>query len=86
MYKAIITKYLPATNHKGGRIKAGDEDGNTATTSYPYEASGEDVLYYHSSTMAAHRRAADALCAKMGWDNNLVGGSLKRGYAFVFVS
>ncbi len=76
MYKAIITKYLPATNYKGCRIKADDEDGNTATISYPYEASGE----------AVHRKAADALCAKMGWDNNLVGGSLKRGYAFVFVS
>ena len=76
MYKAIITKHLPATNHRGSRIKATDDDGNTATISYPYEASGE----------ASHRKAADALCAKMGWDNNLVGGSLKRGYAFVFIS
>ena len=75
MHKAIITKYLPATNYRGDRIKADDEDGNTITVSYHFESSNE----------ATHRHAADALCAKMGWTGDLVGGSLKRGYAFVFV-
>ena len=75
MHKAIITKYLPATNYRGSRVKAGDEDGNTITISYPSGFSG----------VATHRQAADALCAKMGWTGDLVGGSLKYGYAFVFV-
>src|SRR5258708_4084246 len=72
--KAIVTKYHGPTNHKGSRITASDEDGNRVTISYPHELSGEDC----------HRAAADALCKKMGWDGELIGGSLKRGYVFVF--
>ena len=72
--KAIKTKYKGPTNTRGSRIIASDEDGNKVTISYPYELSGE----------AVHRKAADALCAKMGWTGNLVSGSLKNGYVFVF--
>ncbi len=72
--KAIVTKYHGPTNFKGSRISASDEDGNRITVSYPYELSGE----------AVHRKAAQALCDKMGWTGELVGGSLKRGYVFVF--
>ena len=72
--KAIITKYHGPTACKGSRISASDEDGNRITISYPYELSGE----------AVHRKAAEALCDKMGWTGELVGGSLKRGYVFVF--
>jgi hypothetical protein len=71
--KAIITKYH-GPNNRGSRISATDEDGNRITISYPHELSGE----------AVHRKAAEALCAKMGWTGKLVGGSLKRGYVFVF--
>jgi len=74
--KAIITKYHGPTNFKGSRITASDEDGNRITISYPYELSGE----------AVHRKAADALCEKMGWKGALVSGSLKHGYVFVFTS
>ena len=74
--KAITTKYHGATNTRGSRITATDEDGNRITISYPYELSGE----------AVHRAAADALCAKMGWSGRLTGASLKRGYVFVFAS
>lgn len=73
--KAIITKYHGPTNYKGSRITATDEDGNRATISYPYELSGE----------AVHRKAAQALCDKMGWQGTLAGGSLKHGYVFTFM-
>ena len=74
--KAIKTKYKGPTNTRGSRIIASDEDGNCVTISYPYELSGE----------AVHRKAAEALCAKMQWTGaeNLIGGSLKNGYVFVF--
>jgi hypothetical protein len=74
--KAIETRYLGPTNYRGARIVASDGDGNRTTISYPYELSGEDV----------HRKAAEALRDKMGWTGELVGGSTKRGYCFVFAS
>ena len=73
--KAISTKYLPATNFKGSRIKAYDEDGNHVIISYPRGYNTED----------AHKCAALALCKKMGWDNNIIGGGTKEGYAWVFI-
>lgn len=73
--KAIITRYKGPTDTKGSRIIASDEDGNRISISYPYELSGETV----------HQKAAQALCQKMGWTGELVGGSLKNGYCFVFV-
>ena len=46
-HRAIRTKYLPPTNHKGSRIKAAlvedlreGEKAITATISYPYEKNG----------------------------------------------
>lgn len=72
--KAIATRYKGPTDHKGSRIIASDEDGNKVTIGYPHELSGE----------AVHRKAAEALCAKMGWTGSLVGGSLKNGYVFTF--
>lgn len=74
--KAIETRYLGPTNTKGARIVASDGDGNRATIGYPHELSGE----------AVHRKAAEALCQKMGWPGKLAGGSTKRGYVFVFIS
>ena len=53
MPQAIVTKYLPATNFKGSRIKAYCERGSI-TISYPDELSGD----------ACHIAAADALVAK----------------------
>ena len=73
--KAIRTKYHGPTNTRGSRISATDEDGNRVSVSYDYALSGE----------AVHRAAADALCAKMNWTGDLIGGSLKNGYVFVFM-
>lgn len=72
--KAISTRYKGPTDTKGARIIATDSDNNRVTISYPYELSGEDV----------HRKAAEALCAKMGWTGKLIGGGTKQGYVFVF--
>lgn len=77
--KAISTKYIPATDYKGSRIKADDGDGNTVTISYPHEF----------DTEKAHAQAALALCRKMGWTdrlhgNGLIAGGTKSGYVFVF--
>jgi hypothetical protein len=74
--KAIRTKYVGPTNYKGSRIIAFDEDGNKVTISYPYELSGE----------AVHRKAAEVLCAIMGWSGELISGPLTWGYLFVFKS
>ncbi len=49
-------------------------DGNKVTISYSYELR-DDI----------HRKAAEALCAKMGWTGKLVSGSIKNGMVFVFV-
>ena len=73
--KAIRTKYLGPTNTKGSRIVATDEDGNRVIIS----SGGADSVENN------HRRAAEALCAKMNWTGKMVSGSLKNGYVFVFV-
>lgn len=74
--KTIQTKYIGSSNVRGARIKAFDCDGNSVTIPYPHELSGEDV----------HRKAAEALRDKMQWDGELIGGSIKSGYVFVFVN
>lgn len=72
--KAIETHYIGPTNTKGARIVASDGYGNRVTISYPYELSGE----------AVHHKAAVALCEKMKWGGDIIGGATKRGYCFVF--
>lgn len=72
--KAIKTTYYSPTDFRGPKIVASDEDGNRITIGYPHEFSGMD----------AHAAAARALCQKMGWAGNLIGGGLKGCYVFVF--
>ena len=81
---AIHTKYLPATNNSGSRIKAytpgfGDRKGFTATVPYNHALSGVDV----------HFEAVKALIEKnkLNWDLTDVryGNSADgRGYTFCF--
>ena len=74
--QAIITKYLPATDRRGSRIKATCASGSV-TIPYPYELSGQ----------AVHRAAAEALVAKQFPDTEapLLGGGLPDGRTvFVF--
>ena len=73
--KAIQTKYHGATNTRSSRISATAEGGNRVSIPYPHELSGE----------AVHAAAALALCRKLGWQGELVGGGLPNGdYCFCF--
>ena len=74
---AIETRYIGPTNHKPARIvvEAGDRPRFIVSRHKWDDLDGE----------ALFRKAAEAYCAKMGWDGRLVGGATKRGYTFVFV-
>jgi len=76
---AIHTKFIPATNTLGSRIKAYTSTGKQATISYPYELSYE----------VAHFQAVKALVENNGLDWNLdnmrFGDSADgKGYVFCF--
>ena len=76
---AIHTKYLPATNTRGSRIKAYTSTGFSASVGYPHQLSYE----------LAHFEAVKALIAKnkLDWstDNMRFGDSADgRGYVFCF--
>lgn len=80
-YKAITTKFLPAGNVRGARIKAIAEgrtnSPHTVTIPYPHDADG----------LEAHGRAAAALCEKLNWSGELIPGALYDGnYVWVFKS
>jgi hypothetical protein len=73
--QAITTKYLPATNFRGSRIKATAQAGSVTV---PWD----DAL----GVEANHRQAACALMAKFGWNTHsrIIGsGATVAGYAFV---
>jgi len=70
--KAIYIKYLSATDTKGTRYKATDNDGNSITLPYDYEL--------NSREMGA--KAALALCDKMEWPTDLIGN----GDVFLFAN
>ena len=76
--KAILTKCLPATNHKPTRIKAYTEGGNSLTLS----CSGCEEN--QRTQGEAHLYAAEQLALKMGWPGLLIGGGTPDGYCFVF--
>jgi len=73
--QAIVTKYLPATDTKGSRIKATCE-GGSVTIGYPHEL--------HQG-QPAHRAAAQALAAKFNWPYKYLGAALPRNAGYVFV-
>jgi hypothetical protein len=77
--QAIVTKYFGPTDFRGSRVKA-EADAGSVTVSWDHALNSEDN----------HRKAALALCGKLGWTvpspDSLVGGGLPKssGYAFVF--
>lgn len=88
--QAIQTKYLPATNSRGSRIKASCERGSIQIP-YPDELNVEP----------AHRAAVDALIAKFAkedaeiygtpadknpWTRPYVTGALSDSYVHVYLS
>lgn len=71
--KAIQVKYLPVTNTKGTRYKAWAWGGSSVTLGRDYGLDGEKDA----------RRAAQALCDKMGWGPLTGSGQLPNGdYVF----
>jgi len=65
--KAIVTKYLGATDYRGSRIVATAEGGHRVTVRYDHGASDP------------HNIAAVALCKKLGWTGELIAGGLPDG-------
>ena len=72
--KAIKVKYISATNTKGSRTKATDGDGNSVTLAFDYSLNDGELF----------KATAVALCKKMDWDTDLVGGGYKNDHYFVF--
>jgi len=74
--QAITVKFLGPTNFSGSRWKATCAAGSV-TVPYDYSVNmGEDNA----------RLAADALCKKLGWTWDMLGGQMANGdYVFVFV-
>jgi hypothetical protein len=73
--QAIETKYLGATNTKGGRIKATAWAGSITI--------GSDHALHSDGN---HKRAADALIAKMGWTGTFAQGGNVKGDGYHFVN
>lgn len=73
--QAICTKYFGPTNSRGSRIQAKSASGKTITVPYDHAL----------DAFENHEKAAKALCKKLDWKGELVGGGMKDGYCFVFV-
>lgn len=73
--QAIETKFIRATNVTGERIRA-SAWGGSVTVGYDYALNTED----------AHKAAADALIAKMGWTGTFAQGGNAKGNGYVFVN
>jgi hypothetical protein len=72
--QAIETRYLGPTNHRGSRVVATYDGGNTYTE-------WNDVL----DVLPNHTAAAQRLAEKLGWPGPFHVGGTKRGYVFVHV-
>ena len=73
--QAIETRYLGPTNNRGGRIKA-TAWGGSITVGYDHALNTDD----------AHRAAANALIAKMGWHGTYAQGGNAKGTGYYFVN
>ena len=74
--KAITTTYHGPTDTRGSRITASDGDGNRITVPYDHALNGA----------GNHRAACLALCAKLGWHGELVGGHTRTGMVWVWAN
>ena len=72
--KAINVKYLPATDHRGTRLKASTSN-HSVTVSFDYALGNTENEW----------AAAEALCKKLGWDNELAAGNYKDETYFVLL-
>ena len=74
--QTITTKYHGATNTLPSRFSATSESGIRVYSSYNYELDADKN----------HAKAAKKLMDKLNWTGDMVGGSTKDGYCFVFVN
>ena len=65
MRQAITTKYHGPTNTRGSRISATSASGIRVYMPYSYDLSVDEC----------HEKAAEALCTKLGWTGQMIGGS-----------
>ena len=71
---AIVTIYHGPTEHKGSRIIADAGMKRRATVNYDPALNSDEN----------HAAAAQALCLKLGWKGDMIGGGTEYGHAFVF--
>lgn len=75
MFQAIQVKYLGPTNYRGSRYKATASAGSVTVPA-------DDAKNVDGNVIAA----AQALCDKFGWSEDMVHGQLADGsYAFVML-
>lgn len=92
---AIVTKYLPPTDHRGARIVATvpARIAECRWSDRPYAGPMDRPAYwratipypYECSPEGAHRRAAEMLRDRLEWTGALYPGALDTGYAWTFV-
>ena len=75
--QSITTKYLGPSNTRGAKIKASSASGISVMVPYDHSA---------PSDVENHGQAAQALAKKLGWTGEMIGGSTKDGFVFVFDS
>jgi hypothetical protein len=75
--QTIKTKFIPATNTKGFRVKATTTLGESLSIPYSYLICDEQQQ---------HANAAIALCKKLGWEGELICGTTKEGFIFTFAN
>ena len=61
-------------DHFSGRIIATTASGKRLYLAYDHSLSLDEL----------HRKAAEALCRRLGWEGKLIAGGTKRGKVFVF--
>jgi hypothetical protein len=78
--QAIITKYHGWTHTKPSRLSATTGSGEHRVYLSLSEVDGGATDY------ESHFQAAKKLMKKLGWNNNIIGGGIKDGYAFVLLT
>lgn len=78
---AIETRILPVTNYRPTRIVATTANRQRLVMS---KSEAEHLAMPSERDDDAHRAVAQALADKMQWQGQLIAGSTKAGYVFVF--